>query len=775
MRHKHTLALPLFGSLLLAAPAADAAQEWIVSLAEGPETRAQVARLAQYRAGANHAAFESLAAEMRASGTLRGQSRIAEIEQTGARVLAVSPLGNLLLVEGQALDELLAGTPFVRSVQRNIYLEPQAVNTDQAIGAGGHDHQGAWALGSPVPFRGHGIEVAVIDTGVDMFSGAGSSPHPAFHPDGVVSGAGPGIGGSRVLSAQVVPNPFQGTSTPSDAHGHGTRVASILLGADWGAAGASDGGAPGALLRSYRVTTDQNPGAAALYVAASAIQEAALVPQVRVLNFSFEGITNLFHSDLGWNINLEIDRAVDSGVFVSLASGINTPGSTAPHGAFNAMVVGASPLGTPQPYLLADWSGTAIGPLPDGRRYPHILAVGEGLSAAQVGNPASVAYTWGTSGPAALVSAAAAVLFEALPGLTPAEARALLLASSSEVQVGEPAARGFGYLRVPEAVEAALAGRYGSVLLPQGATARYSVDARAGVPLNLALAWNRPSSAVMSTNAGDLDLRLRSPEGALLASSTALFDNNEVLRYVPAVDGRVFVEVESLWAEPTTFALAGVLGTPQIVNQSCPGTEASLSAIVPAQLFPQSGVPNAPIKLLGCNLEGTSAVRIGGQQAALIATEAKLVAVLPPTHLPAGALDMEVDTPSGTLVMQLAVGATTPFLQLAANFGQFAHSPGELTGNLRSEPGAPYWLVASTLSGPTSIPGLVDLAIGAGGLELLLVGSGVLPGSGFTGFSISTPPVLPAGLTVHMQAAVLLPEQGGLVPSNSAKSLYLSL
>ncbi|MBI1380494.1 MAG: S8 family serine peptidase [Planctomycetaceae bacterium] len=743
---------------------------WLVHIEhDAAALSADLAELRLARRSGDRGAFEAAAERVWTRGRVAAEALRGSIEARGLRVLDALPFGDAVVVEGRDATARLAGLAGVRGVQRDSFRSSQSLNTDLAIGPSNHDHQGAWSFLSPDGLQGAGVEVAVLDSGIDLTSSPGGFPHPAFYPNGVPSGVGPGINGSRILSASAaavgfgLPNPI-----PQDEHGHGTRVASIVGGAAWGPSGASDGGAPAVGLRSIRITDALNPGLASVITMSQAVQNAILEPGVRVINLSFEGSS----SPNFWP-NPAIDQAAEAGVLAVLAAGVSGPKSPFQHGAFNALTVGASFAASQQPYFLPGYSGTAMGPRVDGRRYPDLLAVGEALTAAQLGNPSVVAQTWGTSGAAALVSGAAAVLFDARPGLDALEARAILLAASNPVTQGPEDARSDGFLRVPEALDLALSGRFVRAFAPPFVRARYQLAVVEGEPYSLALVWNRRD--FLNNMAGDLDLVVRNQSGLVLAESRSLLDSSEVVRGVAPETGVLWVEVETMWHPdnpallPMEYALAGVSGTPVVDALPCAFGASTLGALHPAQVTPSIGSPDW-IKVTGCNLSSTSAVRVGGIGAELLAVAPTMVAFLLPNGVVPGSNTVELVTDSGVLATPLAVGPGAPYVTAAPNFGLYAFA-GPYIANLLGAAGNFGALFLSPQLGPTAIPGVPALAIGGGFSGLVLLRVGTLP----IQVGIDPPFGLPVGLNVHTQGVMADLTQPGfpLSVSNVAKSVHV--
>lgn len=161
-------------------------------------------------------------------------------------------------------------------------------------------------------YRGDGIKIAVIDTGIDY-------NHPdlfGLGPDGKV------IGGYDFIDND---------KTPFDTNGHGTEVAGIIA-----ADGALSGIAPKAKLLAYRVSDTGESVSSDLIVKAI---EQAIIDKADIINISL-GVnkTNKIIDD-------SVNKAVNSGIVVVTAAGNNGPGLGtigSPGKNPNSITVGAS-------------------------------------------------------------------------------------------------------------------------------------------------------------------------------------------------------------------------------------------------------------------------------------------------------------------------------------------------------------------------------------------------------------------------------------------------
>jgi hypothetical protein len=535
-----------------------------------------------------------------------------------------------------------------------------------------------------------------------------------------------------------------------DAHGHGTRVASIAAGAKWALLpDVANGPAGDASIRSFRIDSALQPGLASTFSMAAAFGQAVAHPDVRVANMSYDGTPQLDQEP-----NTAIDAASMAGVLVTLSAGNFGPSLTFAHGCYNALVVGAADVDQKKPYAEPGFQTSAIGPLADGRRYPHLLGVGEAVTCAKLDDEASSIDSYGTSAGSALTAGTAALLFQADPTLTQLEAKALLLNTAETVTLGEPKAAGWGYLRSKSAAEAALAGGVASAVANTTQMAIWTVPLTAGQFYSATLVWNRESVS-FAADVSDLDLRVVDPFGQVVASSLSSVDNVEQARLTAAVAGTYQVQVLPTAIDAdghTAFALAGASGAPIRRPFDCAGGAPVLQGISPGEVKDSSPVGLTTIYLKGCNLLGTSAVTVGGTPASFVVKSDHAVDLTLPSGLTPGSVSVDVTTPAGTAQIALLVVGAGPTLA-TPGFNVWVGIPFML--NLWSQAGDLFVAVASTSLSPTSLAGIVDLAIGAQGSDLVLIQTGIVPAGGKFTESYIYSGGLPIGTVLLFQAAVV--------------------
>jgi serine protease AprX len=260
-----------------------------------------------------------------------------------------------------------------------------------------------------------------------------------------------------------------------DRFGHGTHMAGIIAGDGSSSQGTWRGVAPDADLISIKVAGPD--GATDVSVVLAALQWAVTNRErlgIRVLNLAFG--TDATSSYLVDPLDYAVERAWRAGILVVAAAGNRGPdaGTIAKPGddPFVLTVGAADVRGTAdrRDDTVAPFSSR--GPTVDGVSKPDLVAPGVSIVSARapgswadldrpearVGN----AYFkgTGTSQAAAVVSGIAALLFEADPSLTPDEAKAALMGTSSGL--GGEAGAGRGLVDAARAVEAVVSNQYGA-------------------------------------------------------------------------------------------------------------------------------------------------------------------------------------------------------------------------------------------------------------------------------------------------------------------------
>ncbi|MEV6377063.1 S8 family peptidase [Micromonospora musae] len=257
----------------------------------------------------------------------------------------------------------------------------------------------AWAAGRD----GEGVQVAVLDTGVD-----------ATHPD---------LAG-RIAEAQD----FTGTGSARDGHGHGTHVASTIAGSGAASDGLRKGVAPGAKLLIGKVLDDSGSGYDSGIIAG---MEWAAHSGAKVVSMSLGGAPTDGTDPMSQAVD---DLTAETGTLFVVAAGNEGAARTvgSPGAATSALTVGAVDRNDD----LADFSSR--GPrLGDNGLKPEITAPGVDIVAARaagttMGTPVGDAYTTasGTSMATPHVAGAAAILAQEHPDWTAGKLKDALVSTA---------------------------------------------------------------------------------------------------------------------------------------------------------------------------------------------------------------------------------------------------------------------------------------------------------------------------------------------------------
>jgi subtilisin family serine protease len=280
-----------------------------------------------------------------------------------------------------------------------------------------------WALG----FRGEGVTVAILDTGVD-----------ATHPDLSAQWRG---------GANSWFDPYGQHASPTDLNGHGTQSAGIAVGRSSG--GSAIGVAPNASWIAAKVFND---GGSATSTAIHQSFQWVLDPDGNPATDDAPDVVNDSWTlgTPGCNLDFEPDLAalVAADVTPVFAGGNFGPGSgSSPSPANNpdAFAVGSVDLSD------AIAASSSRGPTSCGRStaatYPALVAPGVNVRSADLYGLYATAS--GTSVAAPHVTGALALLRQAAPGATAEQARSALRAAARDLGVaGEDSTYGAGRLDV---------------------------------------------------------------------------------------------------------------------------------------------------------------------------------------------------------------------------------------------------------------------------------------------------------------------------------------
>lgn len=372
----------------------------------------------------------------------------ADVRAARASVSDTSGFQNLPIIGGFAADLTPAQVEALAASGLNVSDNETVSVTDADWGEGSHEASAiyprvdgapsAWSRG----LTGEDIGVAIIDTGI---SNTGDL-------------AGKVVGGYDFSN--------EGSYT-TDSYGHGTFVAGLIAASGAGSNGAIKGVAPGVDLISLKVAGAS--GASDVIRVITAIQwvvNHADQHNIRVLNLSLGT-----DSTQSWRID-PLDAAVEgawrAGIVVTVAAGnAGSGGITKPGDDPYVITVGSTDDATTVDAgddTVATFSST--GPTADGIAKPDLLAPGAHLVAPRApGSAVDTAFPAsrvdpiyfrgsGTSFSAPQVAAAAAVLLQQRPGLTPNQVKGLLTTTAAPLPNVAATAQGAGALDIRALLDA---------------------------------------------------------------------------------------------------------------------------------------------------------------------------------------------------------------------------------------------------------------------------------------------------------------------------------
>lgn len=746
---------------LLAQTQSSNPRAWILSVDhDATAHRAALEDLALWRRAQDSAGFSARHQTLVEAHAARTESLVALAESLDVEVLGGSWLlpSLYVAVDSTAQLDALRDHPAVVDAAADQSRGPNQVEANAA-----HNLPAAHAttLGGSLEAVGTAVTVALLDSGLDLDTAGLGRPHAAFYGNGDSTTAGPGIGGSRVLSSEGLSNFLSGCLDPEDTTGHGTRMGAVLAGSKWNTLSTvADGAAPDAWLRNFKVT-DCNSPLASTVVMGMGLTAAASYSDVRVVNLSYDGT-----DDPNWHFNRQMDNAELAGLLIITSAGNSGTAQSFMHGDFSGLTVGASFAGQAEPYVFPGFQTSAIGPLPDGRRYPDLLAVGEQITTAAIDNEAGTIDTYGTSGAAALTSGTAALLFQAEPSLGPLEAKALLVNSLAPAVAGNADASGLGFLDSKAALDAALAGNVRDGAIAPGFELLHSVIAQAGVEFKATLTWGRQNSTQIEVD--DLDLELRQVDGTVIARSNRVLENIEQLSqtFPQTTELVLAVRMPGNVSDPLVdYALAAnfAAGSPVLAVDDLTAAAPSIDTVAPQGV--SAGGAYARFFVKGTGLEQVTGVAVGGFAANFDFEAPGRLRVDVPNGVAPGLQTVDLTAPGGTASSSIVIGVTAPVLDGFVNF------VGQILWWADGTPDATYGLFLSPSETATDLPGVINLGIGNQGASLFLVSSGTFNANGDVEGSILGGAPLPLGTTFYLQAVEFDFTTLSLIPSNVHESV----
>ncbi len=424
-------------------------------------------------------------------------------------------------------------------------------------------------------YTGKGVTVAIVDTGQDERMAGGNRPHRTYFVGGDPSNTtGTGIAKSRlVLNKQI------GTQVTDDIHGHGTGVASIAAGANWGVSEADNGHAYDANIAGYAIANSTS-GGTTLAVMATAWQEVAKdrsQQNIVAANLSYSGkpqVTSVEQQAMD-------SVALNADVLPCVAAGNFGSSTASSQSCANGLATAAI---NPDSHTMASFS--SIGPLygSNGRFYPDLSGCGVSTVMARRDNEGSTYVGSGTSMASPQTCGTATLVRAANTKLTALETKSILLASTQSIAKENPGKTrnnyGMGMVRADLAVLLAVSGKgFGTGTVGTANTiARVPVEVTKGTQYAVCISWYRSNLA--SSAYSNLDFRLL--DGTAVIGESKTPDNlYEMIRFLAGKTGTYTLEVTatSLDVSSLQFSYAytqtppePIAGTVSRFGKGCLGT-----------------------------------------------------------------------------------------------------------------------------------------------------------------------------------------------------------
>lgn len=453
---------------------------YIISLKETPKVKSLHASALEHgRAHAN--GIKVLQAE-----TLESQKDIVrELKSMGVEVKHQFWLtsGLAVYIPPEKLSDIQS-LPEVERISPNgkVFLLRQ--NADPVIGA-----PYAWNLG----LNGSGLKIAIVDTGINK-----------THPELV----------GRVINETDFHDDSYDGLNPADFDGHGTHVAGIAAGAQYGVA-------RNASIINAKVFYCPYPGGCT-----STQWTATTGDVIAAINWAVAQGAKVVSLSLGTNdvcdgnddLAPTVEATVELGVTVVVAAGNSGPGAStikSPGCDKEAVTVGA----TDNSDVIASFSSR--GPTQDGRIKPDLTAPGVNINSTSKNG--GYEFKSGTSMSTPFVSGVAILLLDKKPSLTPQMLKAVLMNSAKDLgSAGADNTYGAGRLNISEAI------RQTDLVLDDNASSTQNKSypiyfPNLNMPFKATLYW---SEAWNGTE--DLNLTLLSPNGTVFSNS----NSNEVFEQV---------------------------------------------------------------------------------------------------------------------------------------------------------------------------------------------------------------------------------------------------
>ncbi|MCA8968948.1 MAG: S8/S53 family peptidase [Planctomycetes bacterium] len=408
----------------------EGAEQWLV------EFRTRSFDLTALRAarerGASAADVAAIVRSYEQSATRDRAAFTAAVEKLGGRVYE-----NFWIVNWSAIEIAFKDVAAVRGLDGVARLTPNRYSypaIKSATNGANHNSDAVNALG----YKGKGIATAIMDTGLDSNSGTTGRAHRTFYEEGDLTKR------NRMLA-----NVQLGLSTADNWLPHGTGVAGIAAGGNWGTTAADNGHAPVADIVGYSISNDSvgRSDAATMTKAWQTILADAVKYGIKTANNSYSG----------WSDPLDVTQqaldqcAITGDIMITVAAG--NWGNTAVKTLYSQSCANGIAVGAVNRYVHTMALFSSRGPLygDTQRFYPDIAACGVQTVMPLSDDENTDWAANGTSMAAAQVCGAATLLRSAVTTLTAEETKAILFATAQDISTQNSSfdrnAYGMGLLR----------------------------------------------------------------------------------------------------------------------------------------------------------------------------------------------------------------------------------------------------------------------------------------------------------------------------------------
>lgn len=266
-------------------------------------------------------------------------------------------------------------------------------------------------------YKGKGIATAIVDTGLDGKNASNNRPHRTFYEDGNLSKR------NRLLANIQV-----GLLSPENTHPHGTGVAGITAGGNWGTSQADHGHAPHADIVGYSLSNNSN-GGTTLAIEAKAWQfvaRDAVQYKIKTANNSYSGTSNALDVS-----QMALDScALNADVMICVAAGNSGASTTSSQSVVNGLAVAAV---NATAHTMATFSSRGPIARDTQRFYPDISGCGVSTIMPRSDNESTNYVASGTSMASPQVCGAATLLRGQVTSLTAIETKAILLVTALDI------------------------------------------------------------------------------------------------------------------------------------------------------------------------------------------------------------------------------------------------------------------------------------------------------------------------------------------------------